>query len=150
MALLNRYRRKGGFEQLLKLIETSNPAKRDQLLNLIEQEDQGWAELLKMKALSIEKIFSWQEVYLKDIVHNLNPRVLGIALKGKPEAVQAKVEAVVPKIKWDEISDYTKQNFSAGEIFAAETQIVQSTREMNENGYIRFEDVDPRLALKAA
>ena len=99
---------------------------------------------------SIEKIFSWQDVYLKDIVHNLNPRVLGIALKGKPEAVQAKVEAVVPKIKWDEISDYTKQNFSAGEIFAAETQIVQSTREMNENGYIRFEDVDPRLALKAA
>lgn len=150
MGLLNRYRRKGGFEQLLKLIETSTPEKRKQLLGLIEQEDQGWAKLLEMKSLSVEKIFSWNPAVLKDVVHSLNPRVLGISLKNQPPEILQNVESVVTKIKWDEICDYRKDNFSAGEIHAAQSQIIQTTRELNEQGYIRFEDVDPALVLLAA
>lgn len=150
MALLQRYRRKGGFEQLLKLIEGSTPKKKEQLLKLIEEEDAGWAEMLKVKSLDIDKIFSWEPVYLKDIIHNMKPRILGISLIGQDQSVLDKVASVLTEIKWAEVSDYLGDNYSEGEIHAAQNQLIQTTRSLEEQGYIRFQDIDPALVLMAS
>jgi flagellar motor switch protein FliG len=150
MSLLNRYRRKGGFENLLKLVESSTPAKQEQLLKLIEAEDSSWAELIRVKSLSMDKIFSWEPQYLKDIVYRVKPRILGISLIGQSKEVHEKVAACMPEIKWVEVSDYLGDNFGPGEIHAAQNQVIATTRELVEDGYIRFEDVDPKLVLMSA
>lgn len=150
MALLQRYRRKGGFEQLLKLIESSNPAKKASLLKLVEEEDAGWAEMIKMKSLDMDKIFSWDALFIKDIVYNINPRILGISLIGQDKSVHEKVASVMTEIKWVEVADYLGDDYSDGERHAAQIQVIQTTRSLVEQGYIRFEDIDPKLVLLSA
>ena len=45
--MIDRYKKKGGFIQLLNLLETSSKAKQDQFLGLISQESKIWeSELL--------------------------------------------------------------------------------------------------------
>lgn len=151
MGLLQRYRRKGGFETLLKLIESSKPNKKASLLKLIEEEDAGWAEMIRMKSLDMDKIFSWDAVYIKDIVFNMEPRVLGISLIGQSKETHEKVASVMTEIKWVEVSDYLgDDHHSEGEIHAAQNQIIQTTRDLVDQGYIRFEDIDPKLVLLSA
>lgn len=150
MSLLNRYRRKGGFENLLKLVESSTPSKQEQLLKLIEEEDSSWAEMIRVKSLSMDKIFSWEPQYLKDIIYRVKPRILGISLIGQSKEIHEKVAACMPEIKWVEVSDYLGDKFGPGEIHAAQNQVIATTRELVEDGYIRFEDVDPKLVLMSA
>lgn len=150
MALLDRYRRKGGFETLLKLIESSTPSKKESLLKLIHEEDESWAKMIEMKCLTMDKIFSWDVAYIKDIIFNMEPRVLGISLIGQDTSVHDKVASCLTEIKWIEVADYLGDTHSDGEIHAAQNQVIQTTRTLEEEGYIRFQDIDPSLVLLAA
>ncbi len=87
--MLDRYRKKGGFKQLLKLVEGCAPAKQAQLLDIINKEDSNWAGLLKKKMLSIEIIFSWKPETLAEFTHLLPAKTLAYASKKiGPEALQ--------------------------------------------------------------
>ena len=57
--MLSRFRKPGGFMQLLALIESCDPSKQKNLLSLVGPEDPGWAHLLKVKALTFDRIRSW-------------------------------------------------------------------------------------------
>jgi hypothetical protein len=55
MGMLDRYKKKSGFVQLLTLIETSSKQKQDQFLSLIGQEDSCLGECTEIKLLTIER-----------------------------------------------------------------------------------------------
>jgi hypothetical protein len=80
MSTLDRYKKKGGFVQILTLIETSEPAKSEKFLNIIAQESTVWAQAIKDKALSIEKIKTLGERVLAEALEELPPNVLATAL----------------------------------------------------------------------
>src|SRR5690349_9430773 len=79
MSMLNRFRKPGGFLQLLALIETCEPAKQKSLMHLVGTEDPGWAHLVKLKILTMERIFSWPQEILMEITPHLPDQVLAIA-----------------------------------------------------------------------
>ena len=82
MAMLDRYKKKGGFVQLLQLIETSPKAKQEQFLSLIASESPAWEEALRKKTITAEKILSWAPEVLAEVVTRLPPLTVSVILHG--------------------------------------------------------------------
>ncbi|MFK8137653.1 MAG: FliG C-terminal domain-containing protein [Bdellovibrionales bacterium] len=148
MSMLDRFRKKGGFEQLQLLLETSVPSKRDQLLELIEKEDSGWAVMLRTRLLTIDAIFSWDVETLKLIVPHINDRILAYSIIDATEEEKHRISQTMTQLKWDEVNiHWAKTRPGQTEIYAAQIQIVSLVRKLDSEGYIRFIDIDPKWEL---
>lgn len=149
MAMLNRYRKKGGFKQLLKLLESCAPAKQTQLLEVINSEDKAWATLLKKKMLSLEIIFGWKPDVLAEFTHLIPAKTLAYAVKKLgPEALERAITCF-PHIKKREVEDmYNAANPSPGEMLAAAGKVIEKVRELTDNGILKFEKIAPELSLE--
>ncbi|MDZ4660472.1 MAG: FliG C-terminal domain-containing protein [Pseudomonadota bacterium] len=148
MGMLDRYRRKGGFLQLLKLLEGCAPAKQAQLLDVIQKEDADWASLLKKKMLSLEIIFNWKAETLAEFTHLLPPKTLAYAVKKLgPDALQKAITCFA-HTKKREIEDiFSSSSPSPGEMLAATGKIIEKVRELTDNGTLKFERFAPELTL---
>lgn len=140
MGMLDRYRKKGGFEQLLTLLETSSHKKREQLLGLIEKEDKSWAKLLKAKVLTFEHMMKWDMLMLAEITHHIPPKVLAVAIKSYGEEGFKKATATIPHMKVLEIKAHFDAPHGASEIESAQHRIVQTARELVRDGKISIKD----------
>lgn len=85
MSMLTRYKRSGGFVQLLQLIETCDNKKQEKLLENIKNEDPKWEEAIREKCLSIKKIFSWDADTLSDILMSTQELTVAITFYGLSE-----------------------------------------------------------------
>jgi hypothetical protein len=85
MGMLDRYKKKGGFVQLLTLIETSSKQKQDQFLSLIGQEDPAWESGLRGKLLTIERVLRWPSDVLVEIFTRVQPLTLAVAFHGNTQ-----------------------------------------------------------------
>ena len=85
MSMLSRYRKSGGFKQLLMLIETCGKQKQENFLKLIEAEDAKWAQAVKTKMLSMEKILSWDAEVLAEIFSRVQDLTMATAMHGLTE-----------------------------------------------------------------
>ena len=66
MSMIDRYRKKGGFVQLLNLIETMGKDKQEKFLKMIGDESPNWSVEIRKRLLSIDKILSWNPSYLAE------------------------------------------------------------------------------------
>lgn len=82
MSAIARYKKKGGFNQLLELIETSGVSKQEKFLALIEAESPAWAKAIREKMLTVDKIFSGSDEVLKEIFSDMKDLTLAIATYG--------------------------------------------------------------------
>lgn len=71
--MLDRYKKKGGFHQLLQLLETSPSAKREQFLTLIGGENPVWEDALRRRVLTITRVYGWESQYLAEIFLGFSP-----------------------------------------------------------------------------
>ena len=90
MGMVDRYKKNGGFVQLLQVLETCGPKKYDQFMNIINEEDPSWADAIKDKMLSFEKILNWKPEVLLEVLANVNSLAFATALKGLSVEAQAK------------------------------------------------------------
>jgi flagellar motor switch protein FliG len=149
MSMLARYRKQGGFQQLLQLIETCNATKRDQLLKIIDQEDPGWGSLLRAKTLSMQKIFSWDPLVVAELMTEFPVRILAVALKAlPPEALTKATHAMNHQQKRDLEGMMAEINPNAGEIEAANMKFITKVRELERDGRLKLDKVDPSVAVK--
>lgn len=155
MSMLSRFRKPGGFQQLLVLIETCDSAKQKSLLHLVSQEDPGWAHLLKLKTLSFEKILGWPSEILMEITPTLSDQVLAIAYQmavqlsenGK-QPYHEKWLRGIPSIKAREIQDIAKsKSFTQSEQNVASIKVIQTVRELESKGQLRFAAFAPLLEI---
>jgi hypothetical protein len=157
MSTLNRFRKPGGFLQLLVLIETCDPAKQQNLLHLIGQEDPGWAHLVKAKALTFERVLSWPLEVLMEITPPLPDNVLAGTFKLAEQVrivgqgnLQEKWMKSIPSIKAKEIQEIAKyQNLSPADQTACVIKLLQTVRELDAKGIIRISSFDPALEVDA-
>lgn len=154
MSMLSRFRKPGGFMQLLALIESCDPTKQKNLLGLVGAEDPGWAHLLKTKALSLDRILSWPTEVLMEITVVLPDRVLAMAYKAMNEGEQQdRWLSSLSDFKAKEIQELAGNiETSVNEEHAAVIKIIQTVRELEANGKLKFAKfapelvVDPRIA----
>ena len=149
MSMLNRYKKPGGFIQLLKLIETFGPQKREKFMALIKEEDPTWASTLSTKLLSLERIFSWESSTLSEIMVRLPEKNLAVAIHGLSPENKEKVLSMMShseKRRLDNNLGEVKP--TEGEIAASMVKVIEATRELITSGAIRVESFDKQLVIQ--
>jgi hypothetical protein len=149
MGMLDRYRKPGGFLQLLNLIETSGPQKQEKFISLIREEDPRWAEALAQKTLSMQKIMSWEDTALMEITAYIQEIVLATAMHGLEEAPREKLLKSMSNSQKRQVDEAFKASKpSPAEISTVFARMITDVRKMIVDGRIRIEKVDPSMVIE--
>lgn len=146
--MLTRFRKNGGFYQLLTLLESCDRVKQEQLLKLISMEDPGWAQLAKVKLLTVTRVIQWPDRVLSEILPQIPyPIVVNLYLGLDPES-QARFESCLPP-EWRKKfqDDIVNTKAVPAEFFAAGVTLLQTVRSLAAQGLLRFSDFDPDLEV---
>jgi hypothetical protein len=148
MGMIDRYKKKGGFIQLLILIETSGKAKQDQFLNLVAQESKAWEEGIRKRMLSLDRILNWDTQARAEIFSRVQPLTLATVLHGMPPA---KVETILSCLGTSDkrkiMNVMTERTPTPAEKSTCIMKIVTEVRNFCNGGVIKLEKVDPEIAI---
>lgn len=148
MGMVDRYKKNGGFVQLLQVLETCGPKKYDQFMNIIVEEDPNWAEAIKDKMLTFDKILNWKPEVLLEILANVNHLAFGTALKGQTPEVLTKFLGNLSnqeKRKLEQQMDDMKP--TAVEISSCMMKVISETRGLLTAGTLKPAKVDASLVI---
>lgn len=148
MGMLDRYKKKGGFAQLLQLLETSPVAKREQFLGLIAGESPAWEEALRRRILTINRVYSWDPQYLVEIFSRVPPLTLASSLHGNPPEQIESVLSCLPPISKRKIESMMEEiQPTAAEKSTSIAKLLSEVRGYISQGIIRLEKVDPEFLI---
>lgn len=146
--MVDRYKKPNGFLQLLKVIETCGPKKREQFMVVIRNESPSWAEALEQKMISFDKILSWKPEAILEVMAQINPLAMVTALKSlTPEAYGKFLDKMsnVEKAKIER--QYKETNPNPGEINSCVMKILTETRELFSKGSLKYDKIDTALSI---
>ncbi len=148
MGMISRYKRSGGFVQLLSLIETSGPTKREKFLEIIRSESPHWAEAIQKHSISMDRIFKWDDQVVIEIFKALPLRNMACALKGIPEEHRTRIFTYLSHSEKRKVEDEMGSlNMNPEEFNGTIIKVLEITRKMISEGQIRLERVDPELEI---
>lgn len=151
MSMIARYKRPGGFVQLLSLIEASVPSKREKFLEIIKAESLPWAEAIEKRMISIEKIFTWPDQVVVEIFKGLPLRNMACALQGFSKEQQERIFNYMSHSEKRKVQDEMGAMKSNAEEFNGTLfKILEITRKMMTDGRIRVDKIDPELVIPDA
>ncbi len=146
--MLDRYRKPGGFAQLLSLIETCHESKQEKLLEVIGQEDRRWSETVRAKMLSIERIYAWSDETLAEIFGTLQDLTVAVALSVAEPDFKARITSFFSHGRIRKIDELlSSKGPTPAEVSATHLKIVEAVRKMGNDGFLRFESIDPALVI---
>lgn len=149
MGMLNRYKKPGGFVQLLRLIETFGPQKREKFMGLIEAEDPTWAKAIAGKVLTVERIFSWSPEVISEVMSRLPEKNLAVAVHGLSSEKKEKVFSRLSHSEKRRLeNNMTEVNPNEGEISASMVKVIEATRELISSGALRIDLIDKELMIE--
>lgn len=143
MSMLARYRKPGGVQQLVALLESCLTKKREVLLNTICTEDKDFGAMIKSKILTMEKVFSWDPLVISEATTRLSERTLAIALKGLPPEAFQKATHTMRDLKKREVTNLLEVlKPTAIEIESAHIKLIEKVRELEREGSIKLDEND--------
>ena len=148
MAMVDRYKKSGGFVQLIQVIETCNSKKREQFMNIINEESPIWAEALNQKSLSFDKIVNWKADVLLDVVASVNSLAMSAALKSLSNEVLAMFLEKLSHQERRKFETYLQEaNPNPNEIASSVLKIVSETRLLLIQGTLKADKIDLNLVI---
>lgn len=148
MAMVDRYKKSGGFVQLLQVIETCNQKKREQFMSIITEESPLWAEALNQKCLTFEKIISWKAEVILDIIASVNTLSFSAALKSlTPEALEIFLQKLSHQDRKKIEMAIQEGNPSPVEISSSVMKIISETRALLVQGTLKADKIDLQLVI---
>lgn len=149
MSMLTRYKRAGGFKQILQLIETSGKLKQDKFLTIIREEEAAWADEIEKKMLSFERILSWKEEALAEIFSRQKDINLAICKHIFTDEQWGRVSQTFSHSRQRQITDLIpNKDPSPAEKSTVIVALLTDVRTMITEGSIRLEVVDPELIIE--
>jgi flagellar motor switch protein FliG len=147
MSMLSRFRKQGGFSQLLTLIETCDPIKQKNLLHLVGVEDPGWAHLVKIKCLTVDRILNWPQEILMEITPHLTEKlIISLYARLRPDQ-KNQLTSALPNSALRILKDQMGQSVHIAEQNAAAIRLIQIVRDLENAGKIKFSNFDPALTI---
>lgn len=148
MAMLDRYKKKNGFVQLLTLIETSSKQKQEQFLTLIKQENPAWEEALKSKVLTVERILTWPRNIRAELFSRVQNLTLAVAFHSQsPE----KFEEIFSCLSNTDIRKLqlmmSELNPSVNDTTSCLIKLIGEVRGLINQGIIKLDKFDPDMAI---
>lgn len=148
MSMIDRYRKAGGFLQLLQVLETCGPQKKEKFLKMIQDEDPKWAEALESKMLSLERIFKWDANTIAEIMVRMPEGTLAVAMKGFSQEQLELMFRTFSASQKRRIEDLAgTKNPNPAEIATAFMKVIEEVRSMVKQGFLRFDKIDPDLIV---
>lgn len=148
MSMIERYKKKGGFVQLLNLIETTGKEKQDKFMKLIAEEAPNWEAEVRKKMLSLDKIATWNESYLAEIFPRIPAVQMAMLIGGLPEdkaQLFLKVLNFKERKAVDEILEDKKP--TPAETSAGIMKLFAEIRKMVQEGSLKFEKFDESMVI---
>lgn len=148
MSMIDRYRKKGGFLQLLNLIETTGKDKQEKFLKLIADENPAWETEIRKRLLTVDKILGWNPTYLAEIFPRVQPLQLAMIVGGLPaEKAELFMKVMTFKEK-RQIEELLKEKIpNPGETSAGVMKLFGEIRKMEAEGSLKFEKFDPEMVV---
>lgn len=148
MSSLQRYKKSGGFYQLLSLIETFGPQKKEKFLEMIDAESSAWGQALREKMLTLERVFSWPDQVVIEVIRRLPIKSQAYALQGLKEEYKAKVMPFYSASDQRRMDDVLTENKpKPEEIQATLFKLVEVARKMIQERELTPEKFDPGLVI---
>jgi hypothetical protein len=148
MGQLDRYKKPGGFQQLLALIESFAAQKQEKFLNIVDQENPTWGKALREKLLTVKRILNWPPATLAEIVPTMNVNILAIALHGlTKEEVERFLSGLPAGEKRKITNEFEVVRPQPNEIVATHVRLIDTVRKMINEGQLRLESVDPGVLI---
>lgn len=152
MSILARYKKPGGFKQLLQLIETSQPVKQEKLLGVIENESPDWANLIREKMISADLVLAWDPNHLVVIFEHMNSQHCVCIFKSLGTDKIKDYSTFFKEEKYRDLKNLIDDDRepSKSEIFAAHNNMLETVRYLDEEKKIDLRYINPRLDLSEA
>lgn len=148
MSMLARYKKTGGFVQLLALIEGFGQQKREKFLEMIDQENPTWSKALKDKMLSVERIMGWPDQVVIEIFKSLPIKNMAVAIAGlKPEQLPKIMQFFTPSDKRKMDDALAGETPKPEEISSSLVKVIEITRKMIKEGELRPDKFDMGLVI---
>ena len=148
--MLDRYKKKGGFIQLLNLMETCGTQKQEKFLKMIEDENMSWAEAVKAKMITVKRIFSWDDNTVAEIIGTLNDMTISLTLLGVDAESKEKIFKTLNHSRKRKIEeDMAERKPTPAEISTAYVQVLTQVRKMVADGFLYLEKIDPVLVVNS-
>jgi len=140
MSMLARFRKPGGVQQLVTLLETCLTKKREALLNTITAEDKEFAAMVKAKILTAERIFTWDPLIVSEATTRLSERTLAIVFKGlPPECITIGMHTMRDLKKREVMNLLEVLKPTQVEIESAHIKLVETVRTLEKEGNLKFD-----------
>jgi len=155
MSMLARFRKPGGVQQLVALLESCLTKKREALLNTIQAEDKEFAAMVKTKILTAERVFKWDPLVVSEATTRLSERTLAIVLKGlPPECINIGMHTMRDLKKREVMNLLEVLKPTQVEIESAHIKLVETVRNLEKEGNLKFDanenPIPPGAAVAAA
>lgn len=148
MGQLDRYKKPGGFAQLLALIESFGVTKQQKFLSIVEEENPTWGNVLKEKLLTVERIMGWPPNVIAEIVPKINVNILSIALHGMNKENVEKFMSGLPAGEKRKITaEYEVARPQPADIATTHIKMIEAVRRMINDGELRLEVIDPSALI---
>lgn len=145
MAMLDRYKKTGGFNQLLTLLETCGPQKKQKFLEIIRLEDPRWADALEAKMIDLNRFFKWNDSAVSEVTGAMLEINVATILTSMPEHAERILATLAhnKKKRVQEVADATKP--TAAEIATSVNKLYETIRRLIHEGVLRLDKIDPDL-----
>jgi flagellar motor switch protein FliG len=140
----------GGFRQLLLRVETLPALERDRLLADLEKQDPSGLALIKTKSLSLERVLAWDIEFLGRVFGELHPFTIACLITAKPEMSAHIFQALSPHMKARVSETLASRKPSEAEIEGAHIRLFTCIREMEREGELQLDRIDPVRAAPEA
>lgn len=149
MSTLDRYKKPGGFLQLLSLIETCGPAKREKFLQMISNENTDWHEAIKDRIINIEIVLNWPIEVIQEITSRSQPITLAAISKSNLSEEQInRLFHGLPHAKLSKTREIISDKaFTPNEISSSIEKLLVEIRTHIQHGVIKLEKFAPELAI---
>ncbi len=148
MSTLDRYKKSGGFIQLLNLIETSDGPKQERFLKLISEENSNWEAEVRKKILTIDRMCQWPPQFLGEVLPNVPPAQLAGALKGMTADKQALFMGALNFGEKRKVEDALNEiKLSPAEIKTCQTKVILEARSQIASGHLKIDKCDPEMVI---
>lgn len=147
--MLDRYRKPGGFIQLLQLIETTGMQKREAFLKMIQDEDPHWAQAIERKMLTLDRILKWDDNTLAELMGRIHELTLSVAIHGVGKDREERILKSFASGRRRRIMELVQTKTpSANEISSAYVKIIEEVRSLLKQGIFRAEKFDADLIIE--
>lgn len=148
MGMIDRYKKKGGFVQLVNLIETTATDKREKFLKMIADENPTWEAAIKQKMLTMDRMSTWNQSFLMEFMPQIPAMAVACAIYNMPDDKKAYFLAALPFAERKKVDDLIKEHKpNGGEVASSVNKIINEVRGMVATNKLKFEKFDEGLVI---